>query len=389
MRHHLAILPIAFSLSLLSSNSNVLAQSVFASQAQGTNGSTVKLEVSPGHGLNINFIPTGEIIRKAWIDDPSQIALSFDGDLCQWSGNQEQQCTNTGASVIHLRQIKPIKFPNLPRSANGSTLLTVITNGAQGPKLYYFQIEPASASSKPQYTALNIKPDSEDPTLIANQALISTNGSALAGSKESRNSEDHTTSFYSLQNNAETQSSTSTDLITNELQHSTTISSLSQATQLLKKELLDFTVVKQIHELESLIYNSASTDYFQDDEQNNLTDEQTAFYSIQADNNLQLISTIAPAISTPAVANLSSEKLTQVNYSQQVIKNINAAPSLVLGLLVARQKGEISPNTLEWLKAQTAHSWLRRGTTIEEAASRADMSSSTLHKLIEWGQTSL
>ena len=120
-----------------------------------------------------------------------------------------------------------------------------------------------------------------------------------------------------------------------------------------------------------------------------MTDEQTAFYSIQADNNLQLISTIAPAISTPAVANLSSEKLTQVNYSQQVIKNINAAPSLVLGLLVARQKGEISPNTLEWLKAQTAHSWLRRGTTIEEAASRADMSSSTLHKLIEWGQTSL
>lgn len=105
----------------------------------------------------------------------SQIALSLDGDLCQWSGNQEQECTNVGASVIHLRQIKPIKFPNLPRSSNGSTLLIVITEGAQGPKLYQLQIKPAS--DKPQYTALNIRPDSEESTPVAKQLLINTNES--------------------------------------------------------------------------------------------------------------------------------------------------------------------------------------------------------------------
>lgn len=317
MRYHLATLPISFSLSLLFPNSSVLAQSVFASQVQGTHGSSVKLTVSPGHGLNINFIPTGEIIRKAWLDDPSQIALSFDGDLCEWSDNQEQQCTNAGASVIHLRKIEPIKFPNLPRSTDGSTLLTVITHGAAGSKLYQFQIEPASASSKPQYTALNIKPDSENHTLVGTQPISTTN-SGIAGLKKSETFENPT------------------------------ISSLSQTVQLAKEELA---IAEETH-----------------------------------GNNSQFLSKITPAINTPTITNQFSDESPQTNHSQRLIDEVNAAPSLVLGLLVARQRGEISPNTLEWLKVQTAHSWLRRGTTIEEAANRAEMPLFTLNQLIKWGQ---
>lgn len=68
------------------------------------------------------------------------------------------------------------------------------------------------------------------------------------------------------------------------------------------------------------------------------------------------------------------------------MKEVNGGPSLVLGLLVARHKGEISPNPLEWVKAQSALFWLRRGKTIDEAASRAEMPLATLNQLIEWGQ---
>lgn len=59
------------------------ARTVSIEEAQGTSGSIITLEVAPGYGLNINLIPTGEVVKKAWIDDPSRITLSFDGNLCQ------------------------------------------------------------------------------------------------------------------------------------------------------------------------------------------------------------------------------------------------------------------------------------------------------------------
>ena len=155
----LAFLPLVLSLLFPSSALALSARTIFAEQAQGTNGATVTLEVSPGYGLNINLIPTGEVVKKAWIDDPSRIALSFDGSLCQWRGERQQSCSNEGATVIHLRQIQPIQFQNLPRSRSGGTLLTLIAEGASGRKLYQFRVVPASG--EPKYTALIVKPDSE------------------------------------------------------------------------------------------------------------------------------------------------------------------------------------------------------------------------------------
>ena len=158
MKHRLAFFLAA---SLLFPSSPVLAlgiRTVFSSEAQGTNGSIISLKVYPGYGLNLNFIPTGEVIKKAWIDDPGRIALSFDGCLSSHSG---QSCTSSGATVVHLRQIKPINFPHLPSSPSGGTLLTLIAEGTNGRKLYQFRILPASG--EPEYTALTIRPDSERP----------------------------------------------------------------------------------------------------------------------------------------------------------------------------------------------------------------------------------
>ena len=158
MKHRLAFF-LAASLLFPSSPSFALGvRTVFASEAMGTNGSIISLKVYPGYGLNINFIPTGEVIKKAWIDDPGRIALSFDGCLSSHSG---QNCTSSGATVVHLRQIKPINFPHLPSSPSGGTLLTLIAEGTNGRKLYQFRILPASG--EPEYTALTIRPDSERP----------------------------------------------------------------------------------------------------------------------------------------------------------------------------------------------------------------------------------
>lgn len=140
---------------------------IFAATANGTNGAIVTLEVALGQGLNVNLISTGEVVKKAWIDDPSRITLSFDGNLCQpMSDNQPASCSDeAGATVVHLRQIKPINFPALPRSKSGVTLLTLVAEGATGRKLYQFKVVPIAG--EPKYTTVTIVPNPEKLTPVA------------------------------------------------------------------------------------------------------------------------------------------------------------------------------------------------------------------------------
>ena len=145
---------------------------IFAATANGTNGAIVTLEVAPGLGLNLNLISTGEVVKKAWIDDPSRITLSFDGNLCQpMSDNQSASCSDeAGATVVHLRQIKPIDFPALPRSKSGVTLLTLVAEGETGRKLYQFKVVPISG--EPKYTTVTIVPNPEKLTPVAPVAPV-------------------------------------------------------------------------------------------------------------------------------------------------------------------------------------------------------------------------
>jgi hypothetical protein len=121
----------------------------------------IPLKVYRGFGLNLNLIPTGKTIRHVWIGDPSGFVLSSDGKLCPIS---EQNCTSEGATVVHLRQIRPLNFENLPRSSSGSTLLTLIVEGMGDRDLYQFTLSPASGT--PECTSFTIRPDSEKPTPV-------------------------------------------------------------------------------------------------------------------------------------------------------------------------------------------------------------------------------
>ncbi len=114
-------------------------QSIFASRAQ--DGAAPMLTVHPGYGLNLSFITTGEKIRKAWLDDPSQIALDFDSKP-------------PNATLIHLRNIVALNFPSLRRSPDRTTLLTIITDSN---KLYQFKL--MASEGMPKYTTLAVMSD--------------------------------------------------------------------------------------------------------------------------------------------------------------------------------------------------------------------------------------
>jgi len=152
--------------------------------AQDLDSLGIELKVWSGYGLTINFIPTGEIIQQVWIGDPSRIALTSNGNLCQKTEimNSSQNCTNTGATVLFLRQIKPINFPNLTSSDDKSTQLTVITSGTIGQKQYQFRLIPAKGN--PDYTSLVVKPRTERPKpLVLVRVQPSTNLNSIESPK--------------------------------------------------------------------------------------------------------------------------------------------------------------------------------------------------------------
>jgi hypothetical protein len=111
-------------------------QSIYAAQVQEGNAPT--LTVHPGYGLNL-FLKTGEKITKAWLDDPTQIALDFDK-------------RPPAATLVHLRNISGLSFPGLRRAPNRTTLLSILTDAGT---LYQFQLKPSEGL--PRYTTMAIQ----------------------------------------------------------------------------------------------------------------------------------------------------------------------------------------------------------------------------------------
>lgn len=151
-----------------------------SSHAQGLTGILPTLTVWSGAGTNLNFIPTGEIVKKVWLDDPSQITLDFDGPMCmeRSSNGTQNNCSSSAATVIHLRRIHQLKFPNLPRTA--TTLLSVVTTTPSGErKLYQFRV--AYGTGNPQHHTIAIYPEPSIADLSRTPSVIHLGGSRQAG----------------------------------------------------------------------------------------------------------------------------------------------------------------------------------------------------------------
>lgn len=156
----ITIATLALAIAPRRAQANSIATFVTEPQAQGLTGSGATVTVWPGSGTNIDFTRTGEVVERAWLDDPSRLTLDFDGSLSSNSsdGGNSGSSGNTssaGASIVHLRRIVGVHFPNLPSTA--TTLLTVVTRSAAGTKEYLFQVHYGSGS--PQYAAVIVTPN--------------------------------------------------------------------------------------------------------------------------------------------------------------------------------------------------------------------------------------
>jgi hypothetical protein len=149
MRKTLALFP--FAIALLSAPVPAIAAPIIhqisQTQAQGLTGNGAHITVWSGAGTNIDFTRTGETIYRAWLDDPSRLTIDFDGDLQGGRGG--------GASLIHLRRVTGISFPNLPSTQ--TTLLTVVTQSSYGRKVYLFNV--SYGSGEPQYASVVVAPE--------------------------------------------------------------------------------------------------------------------------------------------------------------------------------------------------------------------------------------
>ena len=150
------LLAVGVSLSFLGVSCRVHAQEARSISANVAKGQTIPVELYPGHGTTLNFRPTRETIRKIWLDDPSQVTLDFDDSSCL-TANEPSKCA---ASVIHLRRIRRLNFPNLP--ATTTTSLTILTNR----NVYNFRLA-FPDSGTPKYSTLAIQPDDSAPLSAA------------------------------------------------------------------------------------------------------------------------------------------------------------------------------------------------------------------------------
>jgi hypothetical protein len=133
-------------------------KSIYSSRAEGSGGATslASITVWPGYGTNLSLIPTGEVIRRAWLDNPSRIVLDSDGGLTG-GGGQNSGSQSSSSQVLHLKQIQPLEFPGITKAP--STMLTLIVDGPSGKKIYQFQVIVAKGS--PQYHTLSVLPNSK------------------------------------------------------------------------------------------------------------------------------------------------------------------------------------------------------------------------------------
>ncbi|UFP97136.1 hypothetical protein [Gloeobacter morelensis] len=154
------------------------SRGMFASTADGLKGNPPPvIKVWPGASLDLDFLPTGEIIRKIWLDDESRIAIEDDSCLVESavsSGQQGGQSDDCGARVLHLRQVKRSKNSALTYGPYG--YLTLINETPRGTfKRYRFQIVAVGPvrdrsgrwlAPKPEYTSVTVHPDSAGTAFI-------------------------------------------------------------------------------------------------------------------------------------------------------------------------------------------------------------------------------
>lgn len=396
---HLVLLPLVLGLISTPSANALSARTISAEQAQGTAGSIVTLEVAPGYGLNINLIPTGEVVKKAWLDDPSRIVLSFDGNLCQQTSDSE--CNNEGATVIHLRQIKPIDFPNLPRSPGGGTLLTLITEGgSEGRKIYQFKVVPTSG--QPKYTVLSISPEVEQPTQVippapprrslpivqAPEPTVTTTWQAQTPTTGSQSNSAPSVVSLPPAVNSTPPSPQQVNPIPdqNTIASTPNITTTPKTTSVPKRAGFVTTERPSQNEIAADKQPLSDSSFTPVGQERKITNPRPTATK-PANNSSRPGGTNANNVKMPKRTTPSPTSANNAIVIRST-GSIEQANALVRGLVVARQKGQINHRTTTWKKIQSVVRLLRRGDSKQKAAQEVGVSPKLIDQLIIWGQRS-
>ena len=191
------LLPIALVIPLSFPVQASVVKTIPSQDLQGENAlPTINLPL--GHTVNLNFIPSGEIIRQVHLDDRSRVVASFDSPLCPYSATGDGSC-RAGATVVYLRQIsKPIAFGQRAIASYGAgghsnSMMTIITTRPDGSnrKLYQFELRYLTGSTATRTIQITTgtprasPPPRASPRAVAPQARIQKirEGLAIAASR--------------------------------------------------------------------------------------------------------------------------------------------------------------------------------------------------------------
>ena len=178
------LLPIALVIPLSIPVQASVVKTIPSQDLQGENAlPTINLPL--GHTVNLNFIPSGEIIRQVHLDDRSRVVASFDSPLCPYSATGDGSC-RAGATVVYLRQIsKPIAFGQRAIASYGAgghsnSMMTIITTRPDGSnrKLYQFELRYLTGSTATRTIQITTgtprasPPPRASPRAVAPQARI-------------------------------------------------------------------------------------------------------------------------------------------------------------------------------------------------------------------------
>ena len=178
------LLPVALVIPLSFPAQASVVKIIPSQDLQGENAlPTINLPL--GHTVNLNFIPSGEIIRQVHLDDRSRVVASFDSPLCPYSATGDGSC-RAGATVIYLRQVsKPIAFGQRAIASYGAeghsnSMMTIITTRPDGSnrKLYQFELRYLTGSTATRTIQITTgtprasPPPRASPRAVAPQARI-------------------------------------------------------------------------------------------------------------------------------------------------------------------------------------------------------------------------
>ncbi len=142
----------------------------------------VNIALANGYGVTLSFLPSEQVITKAWLDNPNFVTI--DGDGCLQGLRGSVNCDGPGAKVLHLKRINDLKIPGLP--VTNSSLLTVVTTGPDGGGIYLYRINKAV---KPNSLIFEMVPPTPEPSPVSSPLITQLERGITIASKK-KNIED-------------------------------------------------------------------------------------------------------------------------------------------------------------------------------------------------------